>query len=84
MAGWLVMGVCAVAALVVTLLFMRSPGSPPVVISSLQITNDGISKRSLVTDGSRLYFSENVSGHSVLRQVSTSGGETAPVPIVIW
>jgi Tol biopolymer transport system component len=52
-----------------------------VVLSSLQITNDGTSKRSLVTDGTRLYFSEYLSGHSVLRQVSTSGGETAPVPI---
>jgi len=51
------------------------------VTSSLQITNDGTSKRSLVTDGSRLYFSEYLSGHSVLRQVSTSGGETASVPI---
>ena len=48
--------------------------------SSLQITNDGTSKRSLVTDGTRLYFSEYLSGHSVLRQVSTAGGETAPVP----
>jgi Tol biopolymer transport system component len=51
------------------------------VTASLQITNDGTSKRSLVTDGTRLYFSEYLSGHSVLRQVSTSGGETAPVPI---
>ena len=50
------------------------------MISSVQITNDGTSKRSLVTDGTRLYFSEYLSGHSVLRQVSTSGGETAPVP----
>ena len=47
----------------------------------LQITSDGTSKRSLVTDGSRVYFSEYLSGHSVLRQVSVSGGETAPVPI---
>jgi Tol biopolymer transport system component len=46
----------------------------------LQITNDGVSKRSLVTDGTRLYFSEYVNGHSLLRQVSTTGGETAPVP----
>jgi dipeptidyl aminopeptidase/acylaminoacyl peptidase len=46
----------------------------------LQITNDGTSKRSLVTDGARLYFSEHLSGHSLLMQVSTSGGETAPVP----
>ena len=80
-AARLVMALCAVAALVVLVLFLRSPELPPVVISSLQITSDGISKRSLVTDGTRLYFSENVSGHSVLRQVSTSGGETAPVPI---
>ncbi|HEX3355191.1 MAG TPA: protein kinase [Terriglobales bacterium] len=74
-------GLCAAAILVVIILFMRSPEPPPMVISSLQITSDGTSKRSLVTDGSRLYFSELVSGHSVLMQVSTSGGETAPVPI---
>jgi len=79
-ATWLALGLVAAAALV-AVLFMRSQESPPSVISSLQITNDGTSKRSLVTDGSRLYFSEYVSGHSVLRQVSTSGGETAPVPI---
>jgi serine/threonine protein kinase/Tol biopolymer transport system component len=76
----LAMGIVAIAALVAIILFMRSPLSPPMVVSSLQITNDGIPKRSLVTDGIRLYFSENLSGHSVLRQVSTSGGETAPVP----
>ena len=57
--------------------------SPPVVVSSTQITNDGTSKRSLVTDGARLYFSEYLSGHSVLMQVSTSGGETAPVPTLL-
>ena len=80
-AKWVAMGVVAVAALIAVILFMRAPASPPVVLSSLQITNDGISKRSLVTDGTRLYFSEYLSGHSVLRQVSTSGGETAPLPI---
>jgi serine/threonine protein kinase/Tol biopolymer transport system component len=75
------MSLCVAAALIVVAMFLWVPSSPPVVISSLQITSDGVSKRSLVTDGSRLYFSENVGGHSVLRQVSTSGGETAPVPI---
>ncbi len=80
-AAKLAMAACVAAALVVIVLFMRSPESPPVVLSSLQITSDGISKRSLVTDGTRLYFSEYLSGHSVLRQVSASGGETAPVPI---
>ena len=75
------MAACAAAALVVLFLFLRSPQNPPAVISVLQITSDGTSKRSLVTDGTRVYFSEYLSGHSVLRQVSVSGGETAPVPI---
>ena len=79
-AAWLAMGLVAVAALTVMILLIRSPEAAPVVISSLQITSDGTSKRSLVTDGTRLYFSEHLSGHSVVMQVSTSGGETAPVP----
>ena len=73
-------GIFAAAVLVAILWFVKSPAAPPVVISSTQITNDGTSKRSLVTDGARLYFSEYLNGHSVLMQVSTSGGETAPVP----
>ncbi len=81
-APWVVAGgLVVLAALAGIILFLRSPQSPPSVMSSLQITSDGTSKRSLVTDGTRLYFSEYVSGHSVLMQVSTSGGETAPVPI---
>jgi Tol biopolymer transport system component/predicted Ser/Thr protein kinase len=79
---WLVAGgVVALATLAAVILLLRPPESPPTVTSSLQITSDGTSKRSLVTDGTRLYFSEYVSGHSVLMQVSTSGGETAPLPI---
>ncbi len=77
---WLASAVVAAAAVAAIVLFVRSPASPPEVISSLQITNDGASKRSLVTDGIRLYFSEHLNGHSVLMQVSASGGETAPVP----
>ncbi|MGA7169182.1 MAG: protein kinase, partial [Candidatus Sulfotelmatobacter sp.] len=80
-APWIVAALIALAAFVAVIFFLRSPESPPAVISSLQITNDGTSKRSLVTDGTRLYFSEYVSGHSVLVQVSTSGGDTAPLPI---
>ena len=73
-------GLVAIAALVAAILYLRSSARPPAVISSLQITNDGTSKRSLVTDGTRLYFSEHLNGHSVLMQVSTAGGDTAPVP----
>ena len=80
-APWFAAGIVVLAALAGILLLLRSPEPPPSVMSSLQITSDGTSKRSLVTDGTRLYFSEYVSGHSVLMQVSTSGGETAPVPV---
>jgi eukaryotic-like serine/threonine-protein kinase len=71
----------SLAALIVAILFLQSPEVPPMVTSTLQVTRDGASKRSLVTDGTRLYFSEHLNGHSVLMQVSTSGGDTAPVPI---
>ena len=79
---WLVAGgLVGLALMAAVILLLRSPESPPTVISSLQITSDGTSKRSLVTDGTRLYFSEHLGGHSVLMQVSTSGGETVPVPV---
>src|SRR5260221_651127 len=76
----LVRGLLACEVMAGAALFLRWPESAPAVISSLQLTNDGTSKRSLVTDGARLYFSEHVGGHSVLRQVSTAGGETASLP----
>jgi serine/threonine protein kinase/Tol biopolymer transport system component len=80
---WLAIVLVSAAAVLALLfaLFLRSPEPAPVVTSSLQLTHDGASKRSLVTDGARLYFSEHLGGHSVLMQTSTSGGETAPVPI---
>jgi Tol biopolymer transport system component len=74
-----VSGVVGAAALAAGIVWWRSADAPPAVISSVQITNDGASKRSLATDGTRLYFSEYVSGHSTMMQVSTSGGETVPV-----
>ncbi len=80
---WLTVALVSAAAILalVFAIFLRSPEPAPLVTSLLQLTNDGASKRSLVTDGTRLYFSEHLSGHSVLMQTSTSGGETAPVPI---
>jgi Tol biopolymer transport system component len=33
----------------------------------------------MATDGTLLYFSEYAGGHSVLREVSTAGGDTAPL-----
>src|SRR5262249_26175542 len=78
--GWkTVLPTAAVAAVLAVVILFSSPPAPPRVMASLQITNDGLPKRSLVTDGARLYFSEYVGGRSVLKQVSISGGDTAPL-----
>jgi serine/threonine protein kinase/dipeptidyl aminopeptidase/acylaminoacyl peptidase len=57
-----------------------SPLAPPRVTASTQLTNDGLSKSQLATDGSRVYFSEYSGGHLVLAQVSAAGGETSEIP----
>jgi DNA-binding winged helix-turn-helix (wHTH) protein/Tol biopolymer transport system component len=63
--------------------FAFRPPLPPKVTAFLQITRDGSKKfwnssfsSSLVTDGPRLYFS----GEARLAQVSSTGGETVPIP----
>jgi len=76
---WIAVGVLGAVAVIAAVYFLRPSPSPPAVVGSVQITNDGFPKRSLATDGSRLYFSEYAGGHSVLREVSTSGGDTAPL-----
>ena len=73
---WGVFIIVGVIAILAAGRFIQSPASPPRVVASVQITNDGAPKRSLVTDGVRLYFSEYTGGHSVLMQVSTAGGDT--------
>jgi serine/threonine protein kinase/Tol biopolymer transport system component len=76
---WLGLGSLGVLALIAAGYFLRPSSSSPVVLGSVQITNDGFPKRSMATDGTLLYFSEYAGGHSVLREVSTSGGDTAPI-----
>jgi len=60
--------------------FILKAPPPPKVTASPQITSDGRQKfwnlSSLVTDGSRLYFS----GGQGLAQVSSTGGETVALP----
>src|SRR5712692_4337455 len=75
----LLAGIVAIAAAILLYLFTR-PLPPPKVLRTVQITSDGRTKGSLMTDGTRLYFSEAVGGHSVLAQVSITGGETALIP----
>jgi eukaryotic-like serine/threonine-protein kinase len=61
------------------------PPPLPKVTTYSQITKDGLQKgsngfASLVTDGSRIYFSESVDEQRVIAQVSVTGGETVPIP----
>jgi Tol biopolymer transport system component/DNA-binding winged helix-turn-helix (wHTH) protein len=69
-----------IAATILMFMWLR-PTSVPKIVGSTQITHDGLQKRELVTDGSRLYFTEFAGGHSILGQVSTAGGETAHIAI---
>ena len=69
-----------VVILLAGLLWYSSPASPLKVVDSAQITNDGLAKGSMVTDGTRLYFSEVREGHYVLAQASAAGGETVEIP----
>ena len=75
----------AIAAVVVAIagvgIWMRMPQLPPTVTGSKAITNDGLQKFNLVTDGSRIYFEETNSSTFSVAQVSGSGGETGHLDI---
>jgi len=50
----------------------------------VQLTNDGLAKSGrLLSDGTRVYFSELTTGRRVLVQTSRTGGEVIPVPTVL-
>jgi len=77
-------GIWGVAALVITILtaalwWLLSPRPIPKVTGIKQITHDGALKYNLLTDGSRIYFTERIDVRSQLFQVSAAGGETAPI-----
>ncbi len=62
--------------------WLRSPPPPPRLIGVTQITSDSLAKNStLLTDGARIYFGEISAERFVLSQVSTTGGEVAPLSI---
>jgi eukaryotic-like serine/threonine-protein kinase len=65
------------------LVWLRTPLPPPRILGSKQITNDGLPKSNLVTDGNRIYFTEVWPGHFSIDQVATAGGEAAALNIPI-
>jgi len=62
--------------LVAATVWLLTPTAPIRVKGVKQITRDGLFKSNLVTDGSRIYFTQFSTGHIRVGQVSTAGGET--------
>ncbi len=61
---------------------------PPRITGYTQLTHDGLPKTfsgqtvaNVQTDGSRIFFEENVDNRYVVAQVSVTGGDTVPMPI---
>ena len=79
--SWLKWAVIAALILCVAVLvfWLRAPLPPPRIVGVKQLTNDGLPKITMVTDGNRIYFTENPPSRYTLAQVSVNGGEAAPI-----
>jgi len=75
---WPVVVGSLIVVLAAAFAWLSSPPPPPRVLSTTQLTRDGIPKIGIVTDGSRLYISESGANTQIV-QVSTSGGEVSPI-----
>src|SRR5262245_9829490 len=74
---WLAWAAAAAALILLAagVFWMRLPDAAPRIVSSRQLTNDGLQKFGMVTDGSRIYFVEGSGGRIWPSQVSVNGGE---------
>ena len=78
----------ALAVIALAALYLLRPAFPPPTITgSTQITHDGSLKSILgavaptvLTDGPRLYVQENLNGRFFIAEVSSSGGDSVPIP----
>ena len=81
---WILLGI--VAALLVAFGFLAVRTSPVTdnSVRFAQITHDGVAKSGpLLSDGTRIYFSELTPSGRALVQVAATGGEVSPVPTVL-
>src|SRR5215467_3634374 len=80
---WVLVAAALLVIVVALGMWLRAPLPPPTVSNSRAITNDGMQKGGLVTDGSRIYFIETDGTRFSIAQVSSSGGETGKVEVPI-
>ncbi|HET9178557.1 MAG TPA: protein kinase [Terriglobia bacterium] len=76
-------GLAAVVVLAAILVYWLMPPLPPPSVSDfVQLTHDGLPKGLRGTDGSRLYFLEQIPNSlNAVAQVLVSGGDVAPIPL---
>ena len=72
--------VIVMLAITATLVWLYLPPAPPRVLATTQLTNDGVRKLGLLTDGLRLYITESKGSSMFLVQASVAGGETSTIP----
>jgi serine/threonine protein kinase/Tol biopolymer transport system component len=82
---WPIAAAMVMVAVAAATYWLTRPLPPPKVSGYVQITNDGLPKvfwgyARLVTDGTRLYFTQYATGPFTLVQASSEGGETVPIP----
>jgi serine/threonine protein kinase/Tol biopolymer transport system component len=76
---WIVVPLLLLLVLGGGFFWLRSPLPPPRILGSKQITNDGLQKLNLIADVSRIYFMESSGSRQFPAQVSTAGGQVAPM-----
>ena len=78
---WIAAAVAAIVIAAAVIIWWSLPVPVPVVEAVTQLTDDGLPKGgNLVTDGSRIYFTEEDQSSGKIDQVSVAGGETSIVP----
>ena len=75
---WAAVATFAVAA-VLGIFWLRTPSPPPRILGTRQLTHDSAIKFQLMTDGSRIYFTESFGSNQLTALVSATGGEVAPI-----
>jgi serine/threonine protein kinase/Tol biopolymer transport system component len=78
---WITIASLALVVVALVLIWLRTPLPAPRISGAKQLTNDGLPKLTLVTDGSRIYFTENPPTRLAIAQVSVNGGESAVIDV---
>ena len=60
--------------------WILSPPGTPKVLGVTQLTNDSVGKVGLLTDGARIYFTEDAGSETRISQISSAGGEVVSIP----